>query len=91
VKSLTKGFETYVVIDQEGRQSVGLKTRDEAGEIDITTANGDVITLNKADIKEIKIDDTKSVMPDDLSEAMTVKDYQDILSFLMLQKPKAEQ
>jgi putative heme-binding domain-containing protein len=90
LKSLTKGFETYVVIDQDGRQTVGLKTRDEAGEVDITTANGDVITIEKADIKEIKIDETKSVMPDDLSEAMTVKDYQDILAFLMLQKPKAE-
>ena len=88
-KSLTKGFETYVVVDKEGRQSVGLKTRDEATEIDITKANGDVVTIAKAEIKEIKIDDTKSVMPDDLSEAMTVKDYQDILSFLMLQKPKA--
>jgi putative heme-binding domain-containing protein len=88
VKVLTKGFETYVAIDKEGRQTVGLKTRDEAGEIDITKANGDVVTIAKADIKEIKIDDTKSIMPDDLSEAMTVKDYQDILSFLMLQKPK---
>jgi len=87
-KKLTKGFETYVVINKEGRQSVGLKTRDEAGEVDITTATGDVVTIAKADIKEIKIDDTRSIMPDDLSEAMTVKDYQDILSFLMLQKPK---
>jgi putative heme-binding domain-containing protein len=90
-KSLTKGFETYVVINNEGRQTIGLKTRDESGEVDITTATGDVITIAKADIKEIKIDDTKSIMPDDLSEAMTVKDYQDILSFLMLQKPKTEQ
>ncbi|MCP4381332.1 MAG: c-type cytochrome, partial [Hyphomicrobiales bacterium] len=90
VKSMTTGFETYVVVDQEGRQSVGLKTRDETDEIDITTANGDVITIAKPDIKEIKIDETMSVMPDDLSEAMTVKDFQDILSFLMLQKPSAE-
>jgi putative heme-binding domain-containing protein len=88
-KTITKGFETYVAVDKEGRQSIGLKTRDEGGEIDITKANGDVVTLAKEDIKEIKIDDTKSVMPDDLSEAMTVKDYQDILSFLMLQKPAA--
>jgi hypothetical protein len=80
-----------VVIDQDGRQTVGLKTRDEAGEVDITTAIGDVITIERASIKEIKIDETKSVMPDDLSEAMTVKDYQDILAFLMLQKPKAEE
>jgi putative heme-binding domain-containing protein len=90
-KSLTKGFETYIVINKEGRQTVGLKTRDEVGEIDITKANGDVVTIAKPDIKEIKIDATKSVMPDDLSEAMTVKDYQDILSFLMLQKPKPKQ
>jgi putative heme-binding domain-containing protein len=90
-KAMTKGFETYVAVDKEGRQTVGLKTRDEAGEVDITKANGDVITIAKDEIKEIRIDDTKSVMPDDLSEAMTVKDYQDILSFLMLQKPKPAQ
>ncbi len=90
-KVLTKGFETYVAINKEGRQTVGLKTRDEAGEVDITKANGDVVTIAKDEIKEIRIDDTKSVMPDDLSEAMTVKDYQDILSFLMLQKPKPVQ
>ncbi|MDP7652801.1 MAG: c-type cytochrome [Rhodospirillales bacterium] len=88
-KSLTKGFETYVAINKEGRQTIGLKTRDEATEIDITKANGDVVTIAKEDIKEIKIDETKSVMPDDLAEALTVKDYQDILSFLMLQKPQA--
>ena len=85
-KKITEGFETYVVIDKEGRQTIGLKTRDEAEEIDITKATGDVVTIAKANIKEITADATKSVMPDDLSEAMTVKDYQDILSFLMMQK-----
>jgi putative heme-binding domain-containing protein len=90
-KALTKGFETYVVINNEGRQFTGLKTRDEDGEVDIMNALGDVETIDKADIKEIRIDDTVSVMPDDISEILTVKDYQNILSFLMLQKPKAEQ
>lgn len=89
-KAFSKGFETWVLIDKEGRQSIGLKTRDDATEVDITKANGDVVTVAKANIKELKIDDTKSVMPNDLSEGLTVKDYQDILSFLMLQKPKAE-
>jgi putative heme-binding domain-containing protein len=90
-KTLSKGFETYVVVDKDGRQTVGLKSRDEAEEIDITKANGDVVTIAKTEVKAIKLDDTKSVMPDDLSEAMTVKDYQDILSFLMLQKPAAKE
>ena len=85
-KKITEGFETYVVDNKEGRQTIGLKTRDDSAEVDITKANGDVVTFAKTDIKTIKVDTTKSVMPDDLSEAMTVKDYQDILSFLMLQK-----
>lgn len=87
-KKITKGFETYVVIDKEGRQTIGIKTRDEATEIDITKATGDVVTIAKSDIKKINVDATKSIMPDDLSEVLTVKDYQDILSYLMLQKEK---
>jgi putative heme-binding domain-containing protein len=85
-KALTEGFETYVVVDNDGRQTIGLKTRDTAEEIDITKATGEVVTIAKADIKEISQDPLKSVMPDDLSEAMTVKDYQDVLSFLLLLK-----
>ncbi|MFQ5625736.1 MAG: c-type cytochrome [Methyloligellaceae bacterium] len=85
-KKITKGFETWVVVDNKGRKTIGLKTREKDGEIDITKATGEVVTIAKADIKEIKPDETKSVMPDDLSEAMTVKDYQDVLSYLMLQK-----
>jgi putative heme-binding domain-containing protein len=90
-KKITKGFETFVVVDKEGRKVTGLKTRDDATEVDITKANGDVVTIAKADIKEITEDKNSSVMPNDLSEAMTVKDYQDILSFLIMQKEEQAQ
>jgi putative heme-binding domain-containing protein len=85
-KIITPGFETTIVIAKDGRKTTGVKTRDEDGEIDITRADGEVVTIEKSDIKEISQDPTTSVMPDDLSEAMTVKDYQDLRSFLMLQK-----
>jgi putative heme-binding domain-containing protein len=85
-KKITEGFETYVVVNKEGRKTIGLKTRETASEVDITKANGDVVTIAKADIKEITRDEDVSVMPDDLNEAMTVKDYQDVLAFMMLQK-----
>ena len=85
-KAITKGYETYVVVDKKGRQTVGLKTGDETAEVIITKANGDEVTIAKADIKTIAVDKNKSVMPDDISEAITVKDYQDLLSYLMLQK-----
>ncbi len=90
-KAITEGYETYVVINNEGRQFTGLKTRDEDGEVDITNALGDEETIDKADIKEIKVDDTISIMPDDISEVLTVKEYQDLLSYLMLQKPAEEE
>jgi putative heme-binding domain-containing protein len=86
-KKISKGYETYSVTDNEGRRHVGLKTRDDATEIDITKANGDVITIVKSDIKELEQDETASVMPNDLTEAMTVKDFQDVQAYLMLQKP----
>ncbi|MDP6389846.1 MAG: c-type cytochrome [Alphaproteobacteria bacterium] len=87
------GFEYHEVVRKDGRKFAGLKTRDEADEIDITKADGDVVTIAKAEIKEIVLDKTKTVMPSDLIEALTVKDFQDVLSFLMLQKapPAAQQ
>lgn len=85
---IASGFETYEVERNDGRKFIGLKTRDEASEIDITKADGDIVTIAKGEIKKISKDETKSVMPEDLIEALTVKDFQDVLSFLMLQKGK---
>ncbi len=87
-QEITKGFETHVLIAKDGRKTVGLKTRDEGNEIDITKADGDVVTITKDKIKELTIDKNISVMPEDMSEALTVKDFQDVLSFMMMQKGK---
>ena len=85
-KTITKGFETFVVIDKEGKQIIGLKTRETPAEIDITKATGEVVTIARAEIKEITQDTAKSLMPDDLSEAMTVKDFQDVQAYMIMQK-----
>ena len=67
---------------------MGFKTRDDATEIDITKADGEVvITVAKSDIKELEQDDHASRHARrPLTEAMTVKDFQDVLAFLMMQK-----
>ena len=85
---IAAGFETYELVRKDGRKFVGLKTRDETGEVDITKADGEVVTVAKDEIKQIAQDKNRSVMPDDLIEVLTVKDFQDVLSFLMLQKKK---
>jgi hypothetical protein len=48
------------------------------------------VTIARSDIKEITVDETSSVMPGDINEALTVKDFQDLLSYLMLQKQVEE-
>ncbi len=88
-KAITEGYETFVVVDNGGRQIAGLRTRNDAAEVDILKDTGEVVTIAKVDIKEIAEDSNRSVMPDDLSELMTVKDYQDLLSFLMVRKDEA--
>jgi putative heme-binding domain-containing protein len=89
-KKITEGYETYRVVDNDGRRHVGLKTRDDATEIDITKPSGEVITIAKSAIKELEEDETVSVMPEDLTEAMTVKDFQDVQAYLMMQKGAQE-
>ena len=90
-KSITPGYETYELVDKEGRKHIGLKTREEGDEVDITKANGDVVTVSKADIKTLTVDKNSSVMPSDITEALTVKEYQDLMSFMVMQKPKEEE
>lgn len=90
-KAITEGYETRVVVENDGRQTVGLLMRDTPDEIDIVKDTGDVVTIARADIKEITVDETVSVMPADINEALTVKDLQDLLSYLMLQKQAADE
>lgn len=90
-KKITEGYETWTAIKNDGRKITGVKTRDTATEVDITKATGDVVTIVKSDIKEIKQDKDTSIMPDDLTEALTVKDFQDVLAFMMMQKAVEEQ
>lgn len=85
-KSITPGFETWAVVEKDGRKTIGLKTKESAAEVEITKATGEKLTIAKAEIKEMEQDKGASVMPDNLNEAMTVKDLQDVLAYMMLQK-----
>jgi len=89
-KTIAKGFETHTLVTNDGTKHIGLKTRDEGGEVDITKATGDVETVAKSDIKSLEVDANASIMPEDLSEAMTVKDFADLQAYLIMQKRAEE-
>lgn len=85
-KSITPGFETWELTDAAGRKAIGLKTADTADAVEITRATGDKVKVARPDVKTLEQDKDASVMPDNLNEAMTVKDLQDVLAYMMLQK-----
>ncbi|MBT4519426.1 MAG: c-type cytochrome, partial [Halieaceae bacterium] len=85
-KSITEGYETWDVTQHDGRKLIGIKSREDANEVEIVRDTGEIIVIAKADIKEIVQDETRSIMPDDLTEALTIKDFQDVQAFLMMQK-----
>lgn len=86
--SFTPGYETYVVIDKGGRKFAGIKTKDDATGVELILENGEVAAIARGDVKEITLDKNKSIMPEELIEALTVKDYQDVLAFMIMQKEK---
>lgn len=85
-KDITVGYETFVVVEQDGRKTIGIKTAEDDEEVEITKSTGEAVAIAKAVIKEIGQDEQKSVMPDDLSEILTVQEFQDLQAYLLLQK-----
>ncbi len=92
--SFTPGYETYTVIkkdgkemyDEEGRKVSGVKVKETDEYVEIALDPESIVRIQKSEIKELVIDKNKSIMPEELIEALTVKEYQDLLAFLLLQK-----
>ena len=86
-RKISDGYETWVMVTKsDERKHVGLKSSDTPAEVQITKASGEITVIPRDDIREIEQDDGASIMPDDLTEMLTVKDFQDVLAYLMMQK-----
>jgi len=91
--SFTPGYETYVVIGKEGKEMVreskkvaGIKVAEDSESVEIAVDADTRIKVQKSEIKELAVDKNKSIMPEDMIEMLTVKDYQDVLAFMIMQK-----
>ncbi|HBO83503.1 MAG: hypothetical protein A2073_05475 [Deltaproteobacteria bacterium GWC2_42_11] len=92
--SFTPGYETYTVIKKDGKEMFnesgkkysGLKIKEDNENIEIAIGAGQILKAPKSDIKELVLEKNKSLMPDELVEVLTVKDFQDVVAFMLLQK-----
>lgn len=83
---ISEGFETWEFVQNDGRRFFGVIKRDDATEIEVMRETGELVTIAKVDLKEKLLDESRSLMPDDLTEILTIKDFQDIQAYLMMQK-----
>ena len=83
--SILMGFELWIVRTKDGDIKTGIKVEDAEDHITLKDNNGEYI-----DIATEKIADKKqsalSMMPEDITKAMTVKDLVDVVEYLSLQK-----
>jgi putative heme-binding domain-containing protein len=83
--AITQGFESYKVLTKDNNTIIGLKKGEDSSGVEILTAKGEVVKVEKANIAEMA-QESKSLMPEEIREYITVKDYQDIVAYLLLQK-----
>ena len=85
-EAIAKGYETFLVINKEGRQFAGVKRGGSGGTVDIVTAKGEALHFSKDEIAEMREDKNRSLMPEDFMDGLTVREYQDLLAYLLIQK-----
>lgn len=79
-KQIAQGFETVVLVMQNGKTYTGIVKESNARELRLIQSDNTIITLQKADIDEQS--KGRSAMPDDLAKKMPKSDLRDLVEFL---------
>jgi putative heme-binding domain-containing protein len=81
-KEIAPEFEAVAVATKDGRVTTGLRINETNFSIQLHEENGRFHSFLKRDLEEIKVL-TKSLMPDNFAELLTVKELHDLFAYLM--------
>jgi quinoprotein glucose dehydrogenase len=79
-RQIAKGYETLVVELRNGQVKSGILKSEDAKEVRLMTAEGQLIAVPKADIEERL--SGKSAMPEDLTRHLSPRELRDLVEFL---------
>jgi quinoprotein glucose dehydrogenase len=85
-KQIAKGFETVVLMLKNGKSVVGVLKTEDAKEVRLMTAEGNLVVVPKSQIDERQTG--KSAMPDDVAKQLSKSDLRDLVEFLASLKQK---
>ena len=86
-RTVAPSYETMNIVLSNGRLMSGVKIKDDVKTLTIGDNRGQVHSINKADIEEIRIQ-PRSTMPDGLEERLTDQEFIDLLEYLLSQKKR---
>jgi putative heme-binding domain-containing protein len=81
-KDISPEFEAVAVATTNGRVITGLRVNETNFSIQLREENGRFHSVLKRDLDEVKVM-TKSLMPENIAELLSVKDLHDLFAFLM--------
>jgi quinoprotein glucose dehydrogenase len=85
-RQIAKGFETVIIVTNDGRSQAGIVKLEDADKIQILTPEAKLITIPKSEIDERATG--KSSMPDTLIKQLSKQDLRDLVEFLSSLKPE---
>jgi quinoprotein glucose dehydrogenase len=83
-RAIAKGFESTTIADADGRIHVGVVKMEDDQRIQIATADGKTVTIEKKDIDDRQ--PARSPMPEDIVQKLSKFDIRDLVEFLSQQK-----
>ena len=81
-KEIAPEYEAVIVATKDGHVITGLRVNETNFSIQLHEENGRFHSLLKRDLDEVKVM-AKSLMPENFSEVLTVKELHDLFAFLM--------
>lgn len=83
--SILMSFELFIVKTKDGAIKTGIKTEDTDDHVTLKDNNGEYIDIPRDKIEAMK-QSALSMMPEDITKSMTVKDLVDVVEYLQQQK-----
>ena len=81
-KDIDPKFEQVLVVTDEGKAITGLRINETNFTLQIREQDGRYHSFNKRDLEEVK-PQTTSLMPNNMSDLLTVQQLHDLFAFLM--------
>ncbi len=83
---IREGFESFVVLTEDGRVVTGFKADEDEKVLVIRVAEGQAVSLNKEEVDEIK-PSVKSLMPDGLLTDLSDQQLRDLFAYFQTTQP----